>query len=64
MTLELTIPSMACSACADTITNAVKTVDPTAQVAADPKTKRVTIETQQAANVVKTAIANAGYPVT
>jgi len=63
MTLELSVPSMACSACAETIAKAVTAVDPTAKVEADPKTKRVLIETYQPEGVVKTAIANAGYPV-
>jgi len=63
MTLELKVPSMACSACADTITKAVKTVDPTAEVEADTKTKIVKVETQQPETAVKDAIASAGYPV-
>jgi copper chaperone len=62
-TLELNVPSMACSACVETITKAVKTVDPTATVQADPKTKRVSVETQASDVVVKQAIAAAGYPV-
>jgi copper chaperone len=63
MTLELKVPSMACSACADTITKAVQTIDPDAKVAADPKTKLVVVETQQSETAVKAAIASAGYPV-
>jgi len=64
MTLQLTVPSMACSACVDTITKAVQNIDPHAVVAADTKTKLVTVETQQDETVVKGAIAAAGYPVT
>ena len=63
MTLELKVPSMACSACAETITNAIQEIDATAKVEADPKTKLVKVETQQPDNVVKDAIASAGYPV-
>ena len=63
MSLQLTVPSMACSACVDTITQAVKTVDPTAQVETDLKTKVVSVETQQLETAVKNAIASAGYPV-
>ncbi len=63
MTLELTVPSMACSACAITITNAIQGIDPSAKVEADPKTKVVKVETEQAENVVKNAIASAGYPI-
>lgn len=63
MNLELTIPDMACSACADTIAKAVVALDATAKIAADPKTKRVSIDTQSSETVVKAAIAAAGYTV-
>lgn len=54
---------MACSACADTITKAVKTIDADATVQADPKTKFVNVETQASEAAIKDAIAAAGYPV-
>ncbi|MFE1745109.1 heavy-metal-associated domain-containing protein [Coleofasciculus sp. H7-2] len=63
MTLQLKVPSMACSACVDTISKAVASLDPTAKVEADPKTKLVQVETEQPAEKVREAIANAGYPV-
>ncbi len=63
MTLEFNVPNMACSACATTITNAVTAIDPTAKIEADPKTKRVKIDTQQPEATVKEAIAAAGYVV-
>jgi copper chaperone len=63
MTLQLTVPNMACSACGDTITNAIKAVDPTATVQTDPKTKLVSIETQQSETAIKQAITDAGYTV-
>jgi len=63
MTLQLTVPNMACSACGETITNAVKAVDPVATVQADPKTKLVNIETQQSETAIKQAITDAGYTV-
>ncbi|HEY9649160.1 MAG TPA: heavy-metal-associated domain-containing protein [Coleofasciculaceae cyanobacterium] len=63
MTIELKVPSMACSACADTITKAVKTVDGDATVQADPKTKLVSVETQASEAAIKDAITAAGYPV-
>jgi copper chaperone len=63
MTLQLKVPSMACSACVDTISKAVATLDATAKVEADTKTKLVSVETQQPADKVREAIANAGYPV-
>jgi len=63
MKLELTVPTMACSACADTISKAVAEVDPTAKVDADPKTKQVAVETTASETAVKQAIEGAGYPV-
>jgi copper chaperone len=56
MTLQITVPNMACSACGDTITKAVKTVDPTATVQADPKTKIVLVDTNASETVIKEAI--------
>jgi copper chaperone len=63
MTLQLTVPNMACSACGETITKAIQAIDSTAIVNADPKTKLVSIETQQSETAIKQAIANAGYTV-
>lgn len=61
--LELTVPSMACSACATTISDAVMTVDSNATVSADPKTKQVSINTEASESSVRQAIEAAGYPV-
>jgi copper chaperone len=63
MTIHLTVPSMACAACADTITKAVQSVDATAQVVADSKTKKVDVETAQTEDAIRAAIAASGYPV-
>ncbi|MBW4659994.1 MAG: heavy-metal-associated domain-containing protein [Drouetiella hepatica Uher 2000/2452] len=63
MNLQLTVPNMACSACSETITQAVKAIDSTATIVADPKTKLVTVETQQSKTAVKAAIVAAGYTV-
>ena len=61
--LQLTVPSMACAACAETITKAVQTIDPGATVQANPNTKQVTIETQAPEQSVTQAITAAGYPI-
>lgn len=63
MTLQLTVPNMACSACGETITKAVKAVDPAAVVQADPKTKLVDIETQASETAIREAITAAGYSI-
>lgn len=63
MTLQLTVPNMACSACSDTITKAIRAIDAAATVQADPKTKQVNVETQAAEAEIKQAITDAGYTV-
>lgn len=63
MALQFTVSNMACSACSDTITDAIKAIDPNAKVNADPKTKLVNVETQAPETSVKEAVANAGYTV-
>jgi copper chaperone len=63
MTLQLKVPNMACSACGDTITKAINTIDPTATVQTDPKTKIVLVDTNASETVIKEAITNAGYSV-
>ncbi len=64
MTLQLKVPNMACSACGDTITKAIKTIDPIATVQTDPKTKLVEIETQASSEAeISQAITAAGYTV-
>lgn len=62
MTIKLTVPGMACSACANNITNAVKAVDANANVEADPKTKLVNVDTQVSETAIKEALVAAGYP--
>jgi copper chaperone len=63
MLLKFNVADMACSACAETITEAVMAVDPMAQVQANLQTKQVNIETQVAEETIKQAIATAGYTV-
>ncbi|MDM9580495.1 heavy-metal-associated domain-containing protein [Nostoc sp. GT001] len=62
MTLQLTVPKLACSACANTITKAIQSIDSTAIVQADPNTKLVSIETQTSKTKIKELIAAIGYP--
>jgi copper chaperone len=62
MNLQLKVPQMACSACANTIAQTVKTLDPAAAVEADLKTKVVTIQTLKPESEVRKAIASVGYP--
>ncbi len=62
MTLQLKVPNIACAACVNTVTKAIKSVDATAKVKADTKTKVVNIETQQSEAEIKKVLTDAGYP--
>jgi copper chaperone len=62
--LQLTVPDMACAACADTITEAVNRLDPAAKVEANLQTKQVQVDTQATPEAVKAAISAAGYTIT
>ena len=62
MTLQLKVPNIACAACVNTVTNAVNSVDATANVEADTKTKLVSIETQATEAEIKKVLTDAGYP--
>ncbi|MCL6435203.1 MAG: heavy-metal-associated domain-containing protein [Leptolyngbyaceae cyanobacterium HOT.MB2.61] len=63
MTLQLKVPDMACSACSDTIAKAIKAIDSTATVQADPKTKLVEVDTQASEAAIRSAITTAGYTI-
>ncbi|MFS8867834.1 heavy-metal-associated domain-containing protein [Synechococcus sp. H65.1] len=62
MVVVLTVPGLACSACVDTVTQAVRQRDPQAQVEADPKTKQVRIISEQIDTDWRQVLAQVGYP--
>lgn len=62
MTIELKVPGMACGGCGKTITKAIQSVDPSAEVQTDSKSKQVKVETQAGESSIREAIAAAGYP--
>ena len=62
MTVELKVPNIACGGCGKTIAKAIQSIDPTAEVQINSKTKKVIVETQASESSVREAIAAAGYP--
>jgi copper chaperone len=62
MQLQLKVLDMSCGGCLSTISEAIKTVDAHAIVHGDPQTKIVLVDTEFPETVIKTAIAQAGYP--
>jgi copper chaperone len=63
MKLQLTVPSIVCSGCVDTVTKAIKAVDPAASVTGDPTTKIVEVETEQSQEKLVEAIVATGHTV-
>ena len=63
MKLQLKVPNMTCGGCVSSITQAIKTVDASAIVQGDPKTKIVLVETQAPETAIKNVITAAGYQV-
>jgi len=61
--ITFTVPDMACSACAETITKAICEMDTAAVVDANPDTKAVAVDSQVSAEQLQKAIATAGYTV-
>jgi copper chaperone len=62
-TLSVTVPDMACGACVTTITEAVKAVDPSAEVKTNLESKAVEINASVTADALTQAIQQAGYTV-
>lgn len=60
--MEFNIPAMSCGHCAGAITQAVKSLDPAAQINVDLATKKVVVETSKDRETVVAALADAGYP--
>jgi copper chaperone len=61
MTIELTIPDMACGACVTTITEAIQHLDAQAKIETDLKTKQITIASTASESSLRQAISTAGY---
>jgi copper chaperone CopZ len=59
---EFTIQSISCSHCVRAVTDAVRSVDPQAQVDVDVASKSVRIETTSGRDAVAGALTQAGYP--
>jgi copper chaperone len=55
---------MSCGGCVRSVTKSVQSVDSNAKVEVDLPSKRVRVDTQASLDAVKSAISDAGYPVT
>jgi copper chaperone len=59
--IQFNIQSMSCGHCVKAVTEAVKSVDPQAQVDVDLAAKRVAVESQAAREKLVEALVEAGY---
>lgn len=60
---QLQVENMSCGHCVGAVTKAVQAVDAAARVEVDLATKTVRIDSASALAPLKSAIADAGYPV-
>ncbi|MGB3510644.1 MAG: heavy-metal-associated domain-containing protein [Microcoleaceae cyanobacterium] len=63
MAMQLKVPSISCSGCADTITKAIKTHESEADVQVDVEKKIVTVETKASEESIKEVITAVGHTV-
>ncbi|WP_013323183.1 heavy-metal-associated domain-containing protein [Gloeothece verrucosa] len=63
MTIQLKVPTIACDACAKTITKAIHNQYSQANVNVDVAKKIVTVETDASENSIKQVIEDAGHTV-
>ena len=59
---QFTLPDMSCGHCVAAITNAVKSVDPQAQVNVDGNAKTATVLSTLPRDTLAAALTDAGYP--
>lgn len=64
MVIQLEVHSLARNACSKTITKAIQSVDPEAEVETDPKSKQVTLKTEASESSVMEVLDAAGYRAT
>jgi copper chaperone len=63
MTITLNVPTIACEVCANTITKAIQTAQPDAQISVDVPNKIVTVETNASQETIQQIITEAGHTV-
>lgn len=61
---QLEVQNMTCGHCAATVTKAIKAIDSAATVNVDLAAKTVAVSSSAPLDVVRSVIAEAGYPVT
>ena len=55
------VPGMTCGGCASSVTNAILSIDPSAEITTDPPGREVTIASRADEQAIVPALAEAGY---
>ncbi len=63
MALKLKVSDITCDGCAETISEAIHTMEPDAKVDVDVQAKTVTVESAASEETIKQSIVAAGYTV-
>ena len=61
---ELQVEGMTCGGCARSVTKSVQAIDSNAKVDVDLQNRKVRIDSSANLDAIKSAISDAGYPVT
>lgn len=59
--MQFHIKNMMCSGCVRSVTKAIQSVDPAAQVSADPETHKVDVITSATRSRLEAVLADVGY---
>ena len=59
--MQFHIANMTCGGCVRSVTKAIRSVDPAAQVSADPATHKVHVVTTSARETLEAVLADVGY---
>jgi copper chaperone len=62
--MQFHIEAMTCGGCARSVTKAVQSVDPAAQIETDPATRKVVVTSRRPRSEIEAVLAEAGYPAT
>ncbi|HCJ73199.1 heavy-metal-associated domain-containing protein [Rhizobium sp. P007] len=62
--MDLRIENMTCGGCARSVTKAIQSVDPSANVETNPALRSVKVETAATPAAVRQVLEEAGYPAT
>lgn len=60
--MDFRIENMTCGGCAKSVTKAIQSVDPNAQIETDPASRMVRVETTATPEALRQVLEEAGYP--